>query len=114
MLRCRSSLVWLSLAICVSRSFGEEPDSACMLQTQRRTGSSLSVALVRKERREAVLLQGKATTVHKQEYHGDIDVGTPLQKFSVVYDTGSGNLLIPGEECTNSACSSHRRFSEEH
>jgi len=45
-------------------------------------------------------------------YFGEVDVGTPAQKFVVVYDTGSGNLLIPGEKCEDSACQKHRRFDE--
>jgi len=55
---------------------------------------------------------GKAKAVHKMAYFGEIEVGTPGQKFSVVYDTGSGNLLIPGESCTATACKKHHRFSK--
>jgi saccharopepsin len=46
-------------------------------------------------------------------YFGEIHVGTPPQKFVVVYDTGSGNLLIPGVECHDSACENHRQFKHE-
>jgi len=53
---------------------------------------------------------GKATAVHKMAYFGEIDVGTPGQKFVVVYDTGSGNLLIPGHDCHDTACKAHRQF----
>jgi len=49
--------------------------------------------------------------LHKLAYFGEISVGTPAQKFSVVYDTGSGNLLIPGEDCQDAACKSHARYA---
>lgn len=48
--------------------------------------------------------------VHASEYYGKISVGSPAQEFLVVFDTGSGNLLLPGKECTDEACTSHKRF----
>lgn len=56
---------------------------------------------------------GKGKAIHKMAYFGEISVGTPAQKFSVVYDTGSGNLLIPGESCTDPACKSHAQFQSD-
>jgi len=52
----------------------------------------------------------QTTKGHKMAYYGDIMVGTPPQTFSVVYDTGSGNLIVPGSECSSSACTMHDRF----
>jgi len=50
--------------------------------------------------------------VHKTAYFGTLHVGTPKQKFSVVFDTGSGNLLVPGKDCMSTACLQHDRFDE--
>jgi len=47
----------------------------------------------------------------KYAYFGTIEVGTPPQPFSVVFDTGSGNLIIPSVTCTSQACQRHRRFN---
>jgi saccharopepsin len=82
------------------------------MQASTHTGSSASVKLKRKAVAHVKLDGGKAKAVHKMAYFGEIGVGTPAQKFSVVYDTGSGNLLIPGTGCKDEACMMHDRFDE--
>lgn len=51
-----------------------------------------------------------AAAPHASEYYGKIHLGTPPQEFQVVFDTGSGNLLIPSKQCKDEACTSHKRF----
>jgi len=46
----------------------------------------------------------------QSEYYGQVSVGSPPQVFTVVFDTGSGNLLLPSQECVDEACTSHKRF----
>eukprot|EP00971_Amphidinium_carterae_P071360 1411358-Amphidinium_carterae.1 len=62
----------------------------------------------------AVLGQMRAQSqmVHALQYYGQVEVGTPPQKFTVIFDTGSGHLLLPSESCDSAACSRHKRFSE--
>lgn len=48
--------------------------------------------------------------VHKTAYYGRLEVGTPRQPFTVVFDTGSGNLMLPSTYCKSRACTMHKRF----
>jgi len=82
-----------------------------------KSGSSLSIALERRVSTELELQvqegrTGKTRAVHKMAYFGKLSIGTPPQSFSVVFDTGSGNLMIPGDDCKSAACRSHDRFAQ--
>ncbi|KAF9875070.1 hypothetical protein CkaCkLH20_07336 [Colletotrichum karsti] len=39
------------------------------------------------------------------QWYGEVEVGTPPQKFTVTFDTGSTDLIIPATNCTT--CASH-------
>lgn len=63
-------------------------------------------------RRESVPVQRKGQVVaFKTSYSGTIHVGSPEpQEFRVVFDTGSGHVVLPSVKCSSAVCLKHRRF----
>jgi hypothetical protein len=53
----------------------------------------------------------RAKMLHATQYYGEIMVGTPPQKFKVIFDSGSGHLLIPSTKCEDPACNGHKRYN---
>lgn len=49
--------------------------------------------------------------VHKTAYWGSMSLGTPPQYFKVIFDTGSGNLIVPSSDCTVPGCAPHKKYS---
>merc|ERR1719473_444229 len=86
-------------------------DMGAEMAADNAMGMSHSITL----NKQSVTLQGKQETggkvVHKVAYYGQIEVGEPKQKFTVVFDTGSGNLMLPSNWCNDSACTMHQRFN---
>lgn len=83
------------LALQVSGAANEEEDS----------GSPALVQL----HRQTIPIRNSNQTVNA--YFGTIEVGgTTMQKFSVVFDTGSGNVILPSVHCKSTACQVHRKY----
>merc|ERR1719252_356911 len=63
-------------------------------------------------KRQQVPLHSQGGVVqHKSAYYGRIHVGAPqAQPFEVVFDTGSGHLVLPSTMCHSDTCKKHRRY----
>jgi hypothetical protein len=79
-------------------------------------GKSFTVTLNRKKKLSMAQMKkhnafgGGSKNNQASEYYGQVSVGSPPQTFQVVFDTGSGNLLLPSKECSDEACTSHKRY----
>ncbi|EAS07214.1 eukaryotic aspartyl protease (macronuclear) [Tetrahymena thermophila SB210] len=45
------------------------------------------------------------------QYFGQVQIGTPAQTFTVVLDTGSSDLWVPGTPCNSLPCLVHNKFN---
>jgi len=62
--------------------------------------------------KQYVPIQRNGTTVaYKTAYFGNIFVGSEAQAFTVVFDTGSGHLILPSISCESETCMKHRRYN---
>jgi len=77
-------------------------------QHKEATGMSHSTVMHRQTFR--VDQKANSKVVHKTAYYGQLDVGSPRQSFTVVFDTGSGNLMVPSTYCHSNACTMHKQF----
>mmetsp|Transcript_73455 Transcript_73455/g.157400 ORF Transcript_73455/g.157400 Transcript_73455/m.157400 type:complete len:735 (-) Transcript_73455:34-2238(-) len=46
----------------------------------------------------------------RSAYYGTLMVGSPPEPFTVVFDTGSGHLILPSTYCRSETCSVHKRY----
>lgn len=76
------------------------------------TGMSHTVSIARQTYRVDQKVKGTAGSkvVHKTAYYGQLEIGTPRQAVTVVFDTGSGNLMVPSTYCKSNACTMHKQF----
>jgi len=64
-------------------------------------------------RRESVPVKRKGKVVSfKTSYSGLISIGANSQTFRVVFDTGSGHLVLPSVECGSEACLVHKMYNQ--
>jgi len=67
--------------------------------------------LVRRERARVPLVKQRVPVqggLYKSVYSGAIQVAN--ESFAVVFDTGSGHLVLPGLHCASAACKAHKRL----
>jgi len=73
-------------------------------------GTSQMLVKVPLKRQQMEMRNVGGAIYYKSAYYGTLSVGSPAQKFTVVFDTGSGNLLLPSMYCRTETCKAHARF----
>lgn len=96
-----------SYTIPLKRRVPREALSLSQLRTRLRHGQRRAQGVARRATTASPVHAGSQAS----EYYGILSVGSPPQDFEVVFDTGSGNLIIPSTSCKSDACSMHRRFN---
>lgn len=100
------------IAFYVSSAAGTGVSLSITLERRARAQGGKAMAMLRQRDNGTVTAQVQPMALSKKlAYFGRIAVGTPPQYFSVVFDTGSGNLILPSTECLDTACTLHRRFN---
>lgn len=101
-----AALISTLLGCCLSLVF---PPDSFQDNNEPQPGQPMMINL----RRESVPVkrQGKVVSF-KTSYSGIIGVGGPVpQEFRVVFDTGSGHVVVPAASCDSEACLVHKRFN---
>lgn len=58
------------------------------------------------------MMKAEKIIAYKTAYFGSVKVGDPVQQsFTVVFDTGSGHLILPSTACHSETCTKHRRYN---
>jgi len=84
-----------------------------IVEARKSRGESfLSVRSARRAEKQAALqrMRARSQVLHSLQYYGEVSIGSPPQSFTVIFDTGSGHLLVPSAICESDACEKHRRY----
>lgn len=100
------------IALCFSRTFGYHIPPIDDSVVENQENSSVEDPFLIPLRREVVPIrrQGKIVT-YKTSYSGVISIGSPPQEFRVVFDTGSGHVVVPAAGCKSEACLVHKAYN---
>jgi len=87
-------------------SFDQEI-SADSLSPAVSDGETMTIPLTRQR---VPITQDGSTIHYKSAYYGTVSAGTPAVPYKVVFDTGSGHLILPSTYCSSETCRAHRRY----
>jgi hypothetical protein len=82
----------------------------CAMRDGAVAASSARPARIPLQKQYVPVMKGERIIAYKTAYFGEIQAGSPSQTFTVVFDTGSGHVILPKSSCGDEACSKHRRY----
>jgi len=105
-----------------SGSGKDDLEETCLLEgsksilrgTARQAAPPASKPFVVPLRRESVPIHRDGKIIsHKTSYSGEMNLGSgaSAQSFRVVFDTGSGHVIVPSADCHTKTCEMHRRYN---
>jgi hypothetical protein len=101
-----------NLVVSFSRT---QAHSSVAVKLQRRAKASAEKVALQRHQRASLPLHSKSPAHssghHPSEYFGTVSVGSPAQEFQVLFDTGSGNLLLASASCDSLACTKHKQLN---
>jgi hypothetical protein len=85
------------------------------LLPQPALGSRAALRTIPLQKQYVPVSRGGRVIAYKTSYFGEISMGGPSPEsrrpFTVVFDTGSGHLILPSTACYSETCARHRRFN---
>lgn len=101
------------VAVGSSATSGEAAPAASAADTAAASLAAPAVRTIPIRKQYVPIIKDGSTVAYKTAYFGDIHVGGPEpQAFSVVFDTGSGHLILPSSGCESETCTKHRRYQQ--
>lgn len=85
----------------------------CFVLVAAMISGAAGISKVKLIRQDVPIVKNGITVAHKTAFFGEIHVGRPQKPFTVVFDTGSGQVIIPSVNCSSQTCLEKRRYNEE-
>jgi hypothetical protein len=104
----------LALALCaLARPENDDSAVAVSKDSNYNDDPAQTFKVVLDKQHVPVMVNGRKVAT-KTAYYGTIFVGYPQpQKFTVVFDTGSGHIFLPSSSCMDATCKRHRVYQRE-
>lgn len=72
-----------------------------------------AITKVKLHRDDVPIMKNGRVVAHKTAFFGAVHVGRPSQKFTVVFDTGSGHVILPSANCRSRTCMEKQRYNSD-
>jgi len=90
-------------------SLMQRPGSVQVATKQQQQQQLLTIPL---QKQYVPIRRNETIIAYKTAYFGEVRAGHPeSQTFTLVFDTGSGHMIVPNEGCESPSCAIHRRYS---
>jgi len=85
----------------------------CILWAAAFICGAAAITKVKLHRDDVPIMKNGIVVAHKTAFFGTIHVGRPSKPFTVVFDTGSGHVILPSANCSSQTCLEKRRYDSQ-